>query len=205
MKRGKLLVLEGVDEVGKTTLATALVEVLRAASVDARYLSFPGRKAGTLGDLVYRLHHDPSSVGLAGPIAPSSLQLLHVAAHIEAIEDDVLPSLAGGAWVVLDRYWWSSWVYGAVAGIPARVLDSMVEIERAHWGPTEPSVVFLVERPPVDGAQAETAETAELRRAYEELAAREAPRYPVRRLDNRATVDSALAAIRTELAGLLMP
>jgi hypothetical protein len=47
---------------------------------------------------------------------------------------------------VLDRFWWSTWVYGRAAGVVPKVLDSLIEAEKLQWGQIVPSAVFLVER-----------------------------------------------------------
>ena len=72
--------------------------------------------------------------------------MLHIAAHLDAIEEQILPALRDGTWVVLDRFWWSTWVYGAAFGVPERSLEAMVALEKLHWGQVEPYVLFLVER-----------------------------------------------------------
>ena len=73
------------------------------------------------------------------------LQVWHVAAHIDAMEATLLPALASGTWVVLDRYWWSTWVYGLLSGMDRGVLEALIEVERRCWGSTLPSLVALIE------------------------------------------------------------
>ena len=62
---GRLFVLEGPDGVGKSTFVRALGEHLRSHGHDLLELSFPGKVPGSLGELVYRVHHDegPLRVG----------------------------------------------------------------------------------------------------------------------------------------------
>lgn len=145
MTRGKLFVFEGPDGVGKTRLSRRLSEHLRAHGATCEYLSSPGSEPGTLGKLVYDLHHSPHDKGIAS-IDPTSLQMLHVAAHIDAIESRIRPSLERGAHVILDRFWWSTLVYGPTLGAEKHSIDRMVEIERWHWQRTEPTCVFLLSR-----------------------------------------------------------
>ncbi len=82
---GKLIVFEGADGAGKTTLIQAIFDSLREVGVKVERLAFPGAEAGTIGRLVYDIHHQPESFGV-GAITPASLQTLHVAAHIDAIQ-----------------------------------------------------------------------------------------------------------------------
>jgi thymidylate kinase len=143
--QGQLIVLEGPDDVGKTTLATELVTRLRENGVQACSLAFPGREPRSLGALVYELHHEPMNVGVHR-LDSISLQLLHIAAHVDAIEQRIRPALASGEWVVLDRFWWSTWVYGSLAGIAPEILTAVLQPELLVWRQLEPALVFLIER-----------------------------------------------------------
>src|SRR5262245_56005624 len=90
---GRLIVFEGPDSVGKSTLAREVAAVLGGRGTPCDLLAFPGREPGTLGHHVHQLHHDPRRFGVAG-IPPASLQLLHVAAHVDAVANRILPALA---------------------------------------------------------------------------------------------------------------
>src|SRR5437667_11426465 len=126
---GKLFVFEGTDGSGKTTVSRAFAEHAKAAGFGCEWFSFPGHETGTLGKHVYDVHHDPLAAGIR-TINPTSLQLLHVAAHIDTIERQIVPALKRVHHVVLDRYWWSTLVYGVVAGAKEQSLKAMVNVER---------------------------------------------------------------------------
>ena len=186
--RGKLIVFEGSHGVGKSTLAEQLTDRLRATGVACERLAFPGRQPGSLGRLVYDLHHDTRGQGLR-ELNPTSLQLLHIAAHVDAIEGHILPALRTGAWIILDRFWWSTWVYGAAFGVPDRSLEAMIELERLHWGKIKPDVLFLVER------DSRTPDEGDgLQDRYRELANREQFHSRVVTLHNDSSVEDALDA-----------
>ncbi|MDP3071123.1 MAG: putative DNA base hypermodification protein [Opitutaceae bacterium] len=195
---GRLVVFEGADGSGKTTLAHELVARLQAQGLRAMYFSFPGREPGTLGAEVYRLHHQNPEQG-AHVIHPASLQLLHIAAHIDAIETKILPALKQGTHIVLDRFWWSTWVYGIVAGASATSLKAMIDVEHCHWGTVRPAMAFLILR---DKGRANDKAVERRKRIeeYQRLAANERNDYPVRIITNDGTLPASLKKIVAELS-----
>jgi thymidylate kinase len=160
-------------------------------------LSFPGREPGTLGNHVYDLHHDPEKFGVKS-LDPGALQLLHVAAHVDAIQTRIRPLLLAGHQVVLDRFWWSTFVYGEVAGVPARMLEGMITAERAAWGAIVPDVLFLVTRAiPLRNEPSEL--WPRWRDAYAALAKREQELYRVIVVDNSDDICTAEGQIIANL------
>src|SRR5438552_3312354 len=88
---GRLYVFEGANASGKTTLAQKLVDLLKSSGLGAEYFAFPGQTVGTLGKHVWEIHKDAVSKGIDF-IHPASLQLMHIAAHVDAIETRILPA-----------------------------------------------------------------------------------------------------------------
>lgn len=144
-KTGRLIVFEGVDAAGKTTLSDELVSFLRSEDRVVRNSHFPGKRERTLGELVYRIHHRHNSEFGVTTIHPCSLQLLHIAAHVDAIESEIKPALLDGEWIVLDRFWWSTYVYGLDNGVQESQLRHMINVEIDAWGPIKPDIIFLVD------------------------------------------------------------
>jgi thymidylate kinase len=191
---GKLFVFEGPDGVGKTTLAMSFTEHLVAQGMGCEFMSFPGREVGTLGHHVYELHHEAARFGIES-IRPLSVQVLHIAAHIDAIETRIIPLLSSGRHVALDRFWWSTWVYGTVAKANQEALTAMINAERACWGATQPSNAFLITRTsPLREVEGED-RWIELCEVYGELARIENTQYPVHVIQNDSVVDEALRQI----------
>lgn len=190
---GRLIVFEGPDGVGKSTLSAAAAERLRVAGYPCELLTFPGREPGSLGKLVYDLHHAPETFGVRAP-TPSATQALHVAAHLDAIERRIRPLLATGTHVLMDRFWWSTWVYGAVGGMDRQVLTLLIEVERAFWSDLLPAVAILVRRgQPLNRADEQLDHWRKLSVEYGELSQREASAHPVEVIENEGSLDDAIA------------
>ncbi|MBW4697991.1 MAG: hypothetical protein KME03_08875 [Aphanocapsa lilacina HA4352-LM1] len=198
VRRGGLIVFEGPDGVGKTTLAQAFCDRLRASGEDAECMSFPGREYGTLGAHVYGLHHEPQHYGVRA-IPPLSKQLLHVASHCDAIENRIVPALESGKMVILDRYWWSTWVYGSASGVTVDNLKRLIAIEETVWRGHFPKAVVLVFRCSPFRAEQPRTEWQRLLMGYERLAEQQAEqqkdRFDVLTLVNEGTVEQATTAV----------
>ena len=142
---GDLIVVEGPDGVGKSELATRLCQFIRDSGQSAELKAFPGNEPGTLGKLVYDLHHEPQKFNVTH-LGPASKQLLHIAAHVDAIEQQIIPTLNTGIHVVLDRFWWSALVYGLAGGADQKLLQQMIAVEKVAWGSILPNLLFLIDR-----------------------------------------------------------
>jgi dTMP kinase len=132
-----------------------------------------------------------------------ALQTLHVAAHLDTIERKILPLVEAGTWVILDRYWWSTWVYGIECGIDPAYLQPVIEAELARWGAVEPGIVVMVDRAEAVRAEHDADTFLRLRTGYKELAQREKERYKVVSVSDENFVQSA-KVIWTHLQSLLL-
>lgn len=140
--KGHLIVFEGPDGVGKSTVATLVAKALSARGHAVIQLSFPGRTEGSLGEIIYKLHHDTLPSGPV-PMTETAKQILHIAAHTDCIATQIIPALEKGQIVILDRFWWSTIVYGLVAGVRKEALTAMTDLEKLIWDGTEPSLSLL--------------------------------------------------------------
>ena len=142
----QFVVFEGVDGSGKTTLFKRLVKYYEMFSNQLPLYadSFPGSLPGTLGEWVYRIHHNKAADGPASEdIAPPALQMLHVAAHIDTILTRIAPILSKGGFVILDRYWWSTYAYSR-NHLSVDLVWSLVSFERALWEQLpRPIIIYL--------------------------------------------------------------
>lgn len=185
-----LIVFEGSDGTGKSSICANLVARLKKTGRNALLFSFPGKEVGTLGKVVYDMHGRPSEFGVH-EMTPTSLQCLHIAAHLDAIESRILPALSDDKIVVLDRFWWSTYVYGAVGGANRNVIEKLIEAEVLAWEDVKPTILFLVDREiPL---REEPMELWPLwRKEYLSLATRENANHPVQVVNNTATESDAL-------------
>ena len=201
MKNGKLFVFEGADEVGKTTLASMLAKALLSSGVNCRVVGFPGNEVGSLGRHIYELHHDPKCFKV-NQINPASLQILHVAAHIDALDREILPALRMGQTVILDRSWWSTSVYGTATHANKRSIESAIQAELVHWRGILPTRLFLVTRSRPLEPQADMAKWRRVRILYGKLASREKRKYPVSVVQNESSLETAFAQVEKFLRGI---
>ena len=200
---GKLIVVEGPDGVGKSSIINGVVAALQDQGFPCIVYPFPGCEEGTLGALVYRLHHEADALGITS-IDPASLQTLHVSAHIDAITRRIRPALQTSVHVILDRYWWSSWVYGSETGVPEAVLEALIALERCVWNEMQPAVIFLLQAD-VPWRAGESTETyKKISALYDQLAQREKARCPVQVIHNTGSMDECIAALTTMVQEIII-
>jgi dTMP kinase len=201
---GRLITIEGLDGAGKSTLAAALAEAL-AARRPVELLREPG--GVELSERIRALVKDP-----ALRVDARAEALLYAAARAQLVAERVRPLLAGGTWVVLDRYVDSSLAYqGAARGLGEQ---EVAAINRFGTGDLQPDRTLLLRadaatraaRQDERGAPRDRLERedgaffAAAGEAYERLAAAEPAR--VRLLDAGDEPAAVLAAALAALADL---
>jgi dTMP kinase len=200
--QGKLIVFEGPDGIGKSHLAEETCGWLRGLGVGAIQVAFPGNAENTLGRLVYDVHHFHGDRFHIPAINPLSLQVLHVAAHIDEIDRVVRPAIERGTWVVLNRFWWSTWVYGMLDGVDEKCLELIIETERLYWGGLLPSAIFLVRRQQAIRREHLQETFDRLALLYRSLSMREQASGVIHEVEN-SELGASLESIRTVLKGMI--
>jgi dTMP kinase len=102
--RGRLITVEGLDGAGKTTLVAGLARELAARGRPVAVLREPG--GVELSERIRALVKDP---GLH--VDPRAEALLYAAARAQLTAEALLPRLAAGDWLLLDRFVDSSLAY----------------------------------------------------------------------------------------------
>jgi dTMP kinase len=116
MARGRLIVFEGAEGVGKTTQLRHLSAHLSRVGIAHLGVREPGQTA--VGNQIRQLLLDPATDLVARAEA-----LLFMASRAQLVERDVRPALAAGEVVLADRFFLSTYAYqGAGRGLPLEAL-----------------------------------------------------------------------------------
>lgn len=138
-KPGKLIVVEGIDGTGKSTLIASLKSHLGAAGVPAAWVRDPG--STPVSAAIRALLLDQANTA----IAPRTELLLFCASRAQMLEEVVLPALRRGENVVSDRFYYSTLAYqGAHVLMPQDELRALVV---GAAGGITPDFVLLLDAP----------------------------------------------------------
>ncbi len=145
-RKGKLIVFEGAEGVGKTTQIRRLSETLATRGVRHLGVREPGGTA--IGNEIRRLLLEP------GPeFSARTEALLFMASRAELVERDIVPALESGQVVIADRFFLSTYAYQiAGRGLPER---EVAAANRFATGGLVPDLTILL-RLSVDAALART-------------------------------------------------
>ena len=142
MSRGRFIVVEGAEGVGKSTQAARLAAFLRSRGITTELVREPG---GTVvGEGIRGL------VLAGGEAIPRETELLLiVAARAAFVRQRVEPALSEGTWVVSDRYDLSTFAYqGHGRGID---LDWIERVNRYATAGLTPDLYLVLDLPVRDG------------------------------------------------------
>ncbi len=204
MKRGRFIVLEGVEGAGKTTQVRLLSTWLEGRGVPHLAAREPG---GTeVGEAIRAvlLNHEHLSV-------PAETELLlMLAARSAFVREVVEPALTRGHFVVADRFDFSTFAYqGYGRGLP---LDQVRQLNTFATGGLVPDLVVVLDLPVGEGAERQQREGKErdrieregerflqrVREGYQALCASEGH---ARSVDARGSPEAVHGRIRTLVEG----
>ena len=204
--RGRLITIEGLDGAGKTTLAAGLADALRERGVEITLLREPGGVA--LAERLREVVKDPSL-----SVDPRAEALVYAAARAQLVHETLLPLLASGSWVLLDRFVDSSLAYqGGGRGLG---VEEIAELNRFAVAGLVPDRTLYLRLDPAVGRARQDGRGDEpdrleregneffdaIARTYEALAAAEPQR--IRVIDAAQPPGSVLADALGELTDLI--
>ncbi len=133
--RGRLIVIEGIDGTGKSTLAAALADALAARGRPVRRSAEP--TGGEHGRRIRELARSGREA-----VTPAEELELFIADRREHVAAVIEPTLAAGTDLILDRYYYSTIAYqGARGADPAAIAA-----RHAGWAPL-PDLLVILELP----------------------------------------------------------
>ena len=122
MSKGFLVSLEGPEGAGKTSVLEALIPVLEDRGVEVLTTREPG--GVLIGEKIREVILDPSHTEMD----PKTELLLYIASRRQHLVEKVLPALAAGKLVIMDRFIDSSVAYqGFGRGLDKEAIDWLNE------------------------------------------------------------------------------
>ena len=122
MSKGFLVSLEGPEGAGKTSVLEALIPILEDRGVEVLTTREPG--GVLIGEKIREVILDPSHIEMD----PKTELLLYIASRRQHLVEKVLPALAAGKLVIMDRFIDSSVAYqGFGRGLDIDAIDWLNE------------------------------------------------------------------------------
>lgn len=207
-RRGRFIVLEGIDGAGTTTQRERLATWLRSLGYPVHCTAEPS--TGPVGRLIRSLLS-----AQAAPFDPDGMALLFAADRRDHIGSEILPQLSRGAIVLSDRFVLSSLAYQTSAGVGR---DFVFHINHAGRGLYEPDLTLFVQVPVAIAAERRAKRASEteiyddlkvqerVAAAYaQEASALAARGRDCRFIDGSGTPDEVEALLRAAILPLLPP
>jgi len=119
-----LIVFEGIDGSGKTTLSNRVAQELRQAGLRVRHVREGGTLASSVSEDLRRFTRDPAHLALT----PTAELLLYAAREAQLLEEVTRPALAEHEVVITDRFFYTAEVLARWGrGLPEGVVRPVVE------------------------------------------------------------------------------
>ncbi len=132
LKKGILIVVEGIDGAGKSTQARRLLKTLRVLGFDVAYFREPTR--GRWGKRIKEMARRPDS------LSPEEELALFVKDRQENVKKNLRPAVEARRIVILDRYYFSTIAYQGAKGIDPAGIRRMNEKFAV-----KPDLVFILD------------------------------------------------------------
>jgi dTMP kinase len=206
VRRGRFIVIEGIDGAGTTSQSERLGRALRQEG--RKVLTTREPSGGPVGVLLRQALTGRVTLPGGGAWSAQTLALLFAADRKDHLEAEVEPALEGGQIVICDRYLLSSLAYQGL-GV------SMAWVESLNAHALRPDLTLFLHVPPrvaaarreARGGAPELFDSAQaqrrIARQYEVAIRRRARKDRIRTLDGTLSMDEVsalvLASVRAEL------
>lgn len=159
--RGLFITLEGVEGAGKSTQSALIKAELEAHGIDVHSTREPGGTA--FAEQLRTLLLNPKL-----EIPAEAELLLMFAARASHVQDNILPALRRGQWVICDRFTDASYAYqGAGRGLDT---DMIASLENFVQKDLRPDLTLIFDLPVEEGLARAKARSAQDRFELEEIA-----------------------------------
>jgi dTMP kinase len=139
-QRGRFIVLEGGEGVGKSTQVAALAKSLQGRGIEVLVTREPGGSEGAEAIRHLLLQGDDRRWSIAAEA------LLFAAARADHVEKTIRPALEQGRWVVSDRFVDSSFAYqGGAGGVGIDKVRKLHDFATGGFLPDRALVLSLAE------------------------------------------------------------
>lgn len=194
---GRVVIFEGPDGAGKTSLIDGFAGS-EEKNTQFKVVSFPGKVPGSIGGLVYDIHHDKNVIK-GSTLNPLTVQGLHLAAHYEQIFSQIQPAVNEGINVLVDRYWWSTYAYGRLS-CDKEMAIALIECERLIWDRLFDPVIVYVDRKKSLKNELSDENYKKVRSFYEEIISFEEKRgQKIIRIENDGSIEKCLIEVKNKL------
>ena len=137
-----LVVFEGIDGSGKTTLSGRVAAALRERGIGVEHVREGGRFASPITQGLREFTRDARNLKLV----PEAELLLYAAREAQLLRESTLPAMARAEIVLADRFFFTAGILAVEGrGLPS---DVVAPILRAATGGVEPDLVFWVDADP---------------------------------------------------------
>jgi dTMP kinase len=146
-----LITFEGIDGAGKSTQIKELVHYLTAQGTEVVTLREPGGTvvAEKIRQILLESSHEISSIGEL---------LLFSASRAELVQEIIMPALASGKTVILDRFYDSTTAYqGYGRGIDMEILRSIIAVSTCG---ISPDITFYLDLEPEEALKRKFSKTS---------------------------------------------
>ncbi len=136
MSKGIVIVLEGINGSGKSSVAKFLAGKLLELGRTVQVYRDPGSTA--LGEELRQMLKRPEIA-----LCPMAQTLLFTAARVQLATEWLLPRIAAGEDVILDRWWMSTYAYQSIQGVDETFIVSLnMKVSEVRL---DPSLCFLLD------------------------------------------------------------